>query len=278
MKKVCILIAVLFINVSVGVAQVSFKVDVKGRGEPVLLFPGFACPGEVWEETVNELAKTHECHIFTFAGFGGVKPIDTPWFSAIKDEVILYVKLNKLKSPMILGHSLGGTLGLWLASEEVKMFKKVIVVDGLPGAIALMNPAYNKGDKLAYNTPQSKSQLEMSDEAFAEMSKQMASYMSLNKDKQSIISDWMRQADRKTYVYGYIDYLNTDLRDGIAKIEIPVVVIGATFPSREIVEPNFIRQYEQLKGVKFEYVDNSAHFIMFDQPEVFIKKIQENIR
>lgn len=278
MKKVCILIAVLFINVSVGVAQVSFKVDVKGRGEPVLLFPGFACPGEVWEETVNELAKTHECHIFTFAGFGGVKPIDTPWFSAIKDEVILYVKLNKLKSPMILGHSLGGTLGLWLASEEVKMFKKVIVVDGLPGAIALMNPAYKKGDKLTYNTPQSKSQLEMSDEAFAEMSKQMASYMSLNKDKQSIISDWMRQADRKTYVYGYIDYLNTDLRDGIAKIEIPVVVIGATFPSREIVEPNFIRQYEQLKGVKFEYVDNSAHFIMFDQPEVFIKKIQENIR
>ena len=277
MKKVCILIAVLFINVSVGVAQVSFKVNVKGRGEPVLLFPGFACPGEVWEETVKALSKSYECHIFTFAGFGGVSAIDTPWFSTIKDEVKHYVKLNELKSPIILGHSLGGTLGLWLASEEVQMFKKVIVVDGLPGAIALMNPAYKKGDKLTYNSPQSTSQLEMSDEAFAEMSKQMASYMTLNMEKQSIISDWIKQADRKTYVYGYIDYLNADLRDEIAKIKIPVVVIGATFPSREIVEPNYKKQYEKLAGVKFEYVDNSAHFIMFDQPKVLLDKIHENI-
>ncbi len=275
MKIVRFVIAALWI--SFADARESFKVEVSGSGEPVLLFPGFACPGEVWKETVDQLAKTHECHVFTFAGFGGVAPIDTPWFSTLKKDIIKYVKQKDLKSPTLLGHSLGGTLGLWLAAEETDMFKKVIVVDGLPGAIALMNPAYKKGDVIPYDSPQSKGQLEMNDAAFNQMSRQMASFMSLNKEKQPLIVEWMKQADRKTYVYGYVDYLNTDLREDIAKIRIPVVVIGAAFPNREMVEPNYRKQFEKLKGVKFEFVDHSAHFIMFDQPAVLLEKITENI-
>lgn len=277
MKNVILIIG-LWLAVSLsGFAQESFKVEIVGKGEPVLLFPGFACPGDIWDETVATLSKTKQCHVFTFAGFGGVAPIDTPWFSTIKNEIVNYVKQKDLNSPVIIGHSLGGTLGLWLASEETQMFKKVIVVDGLPGAIAMMNPSYKKGDVIPYNGPQSKSQLEMNDEAFDKMSKQMASFMSLNKEKQPLIAEWMKKADRKTYVYGYIDYLNADLRDDIEKIKVPVVVIGATFPSREMVEPNYKKQFQKLKGVKFEYVDNSAHFIMFDQPKVLLEKIQENI-
>ncbi len=277
MKNVIIVIAMLLVSLTLATAQKTFKVEVVGKGEPVLLFPGFACPGEIWDETVATLSKTKECHVFTFAGFGGVAPIDTPWFSTIKNEIIHYVNQKDLISPVIIGHSLGGTLGLWLASEQTDMFKKVIVIDGLPGAIAMMNPAYKKGDVIPYNGSQSKSQLEMSAEGFDQMSKQMASFMSLNKEKQPLIVEWMKQADRKTYVYGYIDYLNTDLRDDIEKIKVPVVVIGATFPSREVVEPNYKKQFEKLKGVKFEYVENSAHFIMFDQPKVLLEKIQENI-
>lgn len=266
------------VSVTFATAQNSFKVEVSGNGDPVLLFPGFACPGEIWKETVDRLSQTHQCHVFTFAGFGGVAPIDTPWFSTVKTDLITYVKQKGLKSPTLIGHSLGGTLGLWLAAEETAMFKKVIVVDGLPGAIALMNPMHKKGDKIPYDSPQSKSQLEMDDAAFNQMTGQMVAYMSLNKDKHPLIAEWIKQADRKTYVYGYVDYLNTDLRDDIEKINIPVVVIGATFPSREMVEPNYHKQYEKLRGVKFEFIDNSAHFIMFDQPAAFLQKITENIR
>lgn len=258
MKKI---IAALLLSVTFATAQNSFKVEVSGSGAPVLLFPGFACPGEVWKETVDRLSKTNECHVFTFAGFGGVAPIDTPWFSTVKNDLMAYIKHKDLASPTLIGHSLGGTLGLWLASEEPGRFKKVIVIDGLPGAIALMNPMHKKGDVIPYDSQQSKSQLEMGDAAFEQMTRQMASYMSLNKEKHALIAEWMKQADRKTYVYGYVDYLNTDLRDDIEKINIPVVVIGATFPSREMVEPNYHKQYEKLKGVKFEFIDHSAHFI-----------------
>jgi len=75
MKKILLM---LLTSVTLASAQKSFQVEITGKGDPVLLFPGFTCPGEVWKETVDQLSKTHECHIFTFAGFGGVAPIDTP--------------------------------------------------------------------------------------------------------------------------------------------------------------------------------------------------------
>ena len=100
MKTVTFFIVSLISTVLTSVySQKSFEVSVKGKGEPIFLLPGFGCTGELWNETVSELSKTHECHIFTFAGFGDVAPIEMPWFSTIKNEIITYTKLNKINKP-----------------------------------------------------------------------------------------------------------------------------------------------------------------------------------
>ena len=130
-KSILVIVFTLLISKSI-FSQTSFKVEVKGKGAPVLLFPGFGCTGQVWDETVAEISKTHECHIFTFAGFGNVPAIENPWLATIKSEIISYVKVKKLKKPTLIGHSLGGTLSLWLASTETDLFKKAIIVDALP--------------------------------------------------------------------------------------------------------------------------------------------------
>src|SRR5690606_27364343 len=123
---------------------------VIGKGTPILFFPGFTCTGEVWQDVVTELSKTNECHVFTFAGFGDVLPIETPWLPKIKNEVEAYIKVNKLKNTVIIGHSLCGALGLWLASEQIVELKKLIVVDALPSSGALrmldFNPDYLQYD------------------------------------------------------------------------------------------------------------------------------------
>ncbi len=258
-------------------AQAAFQVVVKGKGDPVLLFPGFACTGEVWNETVAALAETHECHIFTFAGFGNVPPIETPWLMKIKDEVIKYVKERKLKKPILLGHSLGGTVSLWLAIVEKDMFKKVIAVDALPATAALMIPGY-KGEMLPYDNPQSNKMLNMDSASFAKMNAQTIPYMCLNKEKQNTILNWISKADRKTYVFGYIDMLNLDLRKEIAAIKIPVIILAATNPDVNTVQKNYQLQYANLPSVTIYYAEHSAHFVMYDQPEWFINKVKEAIQ
>jgi pimeloyl-ACP methyl ester carboxylesterase len=258
-------------------AQSQFQVVVKGKGEPVLLFPGFGCTGEVWNETVASLSKNYECHIFTFAGFGKVPAIEGPWLSNIKDALLKYVKEKNLKRPTIVGHSLGGTLGLWLAILEKDTFKKIIVVDALPSTAALMIPNYN-GDIIPYDNPQSKMMLEMDSASFATMSGQSVPYLCLNKDKHNTIRAWIGQTDRKTYVKGYIDLLNLDLRKQIRDIKTPVTVLAATSPDRATVEKVYKTQYAGLPSVDIQYAENSAHFLMYDQTEWFINKVKEVIR
>lgn len=277
MKIRSLVLLLLLVPFLIAQAQDPFKVVVKGKGEPVLLFPGLGCTGEVWNETVALLSQQHECHIFTFAGFGGVAPIATPWLSTIKEGIVKYVKEKKLNKPTLLGHSLGGTLSLWLAATEKETFKKAIIVDALPAIAPLIMTDY-KGEIIPYDNPQSKAMLQMDSTAFANMSGQTIQYMCLNKEKQSTLLNWMKRADRKTYVYSYIDLLNLDLRKDIATIQIPVIVLAATYPDLATVQKTYQAQFENLPSAQIYYADHSAHFIMYDQPTWFINKIKEEIQ
>lgn len=277
MKTKAFTLFLLLVSVLTAKSQSAFQVVVKGQGQPVLLFPGFGCTGEVWDETVAKLSKTHQCHVFTFAGFGNVAPIEGPWLAKIKDNVIAYVKERQLKKPILLGHSLGGTLSLWLASVELDMFSKIIAVDALPSSAALMIPGY-KGEPILYDNPQSQMMLRMDSASFAAMNAQTVPYMCKNTDKQQLLIDWMNKADRKTYVYGYVDMLNLDLREAIAKIKIPVIVLGAANPDKTTVEKTYKMQYEKLPSVVIHYAENSAHFVMYDQPNWFMEKLLYNLK
>lgn len=273
-KKI-LLLSCIFTIFTAQSQEKSFQVEITGKGNPVLLFPGFSCTSEVWNETVQELSKTHECHVFTFAGFGTVPPIETPWLETIKNDLENYVARKKLQQPTIIGHSMGGSLALWLAATKPETYKQLIIVDGLPSIGALMIPDFSP-EKVSYDNPFSKQQLTMDETAFKQMANQMAAGMTLNKEKQPLIASWMEQSDRKTYVYGYIDLLKLDLRETIKDIKIPVTIMAAvSFYPRKQVEELYTKQYEKLTNKEILYVENSAHFIMFDKSDWFIQEVQK---
>jgi pimeloyl-ACP methyl ester carboxylesterase len=277
MKNLLFAAIIFFLSdFNVSAQNKSFTVKVIGKGDPVFLFPGFACPSDVWNQTIDSIAANHECHAFTFAGFGGIPPIDKPWLPTIKEQIVAYIKFTKLKNITIIGHSLGGTLGMWLASTETTLFKKLIIVDALPCTGVLMMPNFKASD-MVYDNPYSKQQLNMDSTSFLTMAMQMAKGMCLNKEKQKLIVEWMVMSDRKTYVYGYIDLLKLDLRQAISNIQIPVVVLAATYPSKQKVEEIWNKQLAMLHNKVVYYAENAAHFIMFDQPEWLINKIKENL-
>lgn len=277
MKKLPLLLAfILFVNVFAN-AGAAFQVQVVGKGKPILFFPGFGCTGDVFKEAVAKLSKQYECHVFTFAGFGNVPAIEKPWLPKIKDEVIAYVHNRQLKQAVIVGHSLGGTLGLWLASSEKQLFKKVIAVDALPCTGALMVPNF-KVEDMVYESPYSKQMMQMDAVAFRAMASQQVNYMILNKQKHAQVLDWMLMADRSTFVYGYVDLLRLDLREDIAAIQIPVVVLAATHPNKTMIEKTYNEQFAKLQQKTILYADQSAHFVMYDQPEWFLTQLTENVQ
>lgn len=276
--KSILLIAICVISFSLNAQEKAFQVTISGSGEPILFFPGFTCTGDVWQDVVSELSKTNTCHVFTFAGFGDVPAIKTPWLATIKESISQYIAEKHLQKATIVGHSLGGTLGLWLASEEVFDFSKIIVVDALPSTGALLIPNFDS-ETIVYDNPFNQRLLVMDDDSFETMANQMASGMSINKSKHDQIKEWILHSDRETYVYGYTDLLKLDLRKALSKITVAVTILAATEPyGEETVRNIYTEQYKNLEHYAIKYAPKSAHFIMYDQPEWLLSNIVQELQ
>ncbi|GGG45103.1 alpha/beta hydrolase [Croceivirga lutea] len=251
------------------------SVSGEGNANSILFIPGFTVPGESWEATVKQLEKSYECHVVTLAGFGGEAPIGFPWLPKVNDALNTYIHENQLTNLTVIGHSLGGTIATWLASRENNTISKLILIDALPAAGDLMFPNFNPED-LAYDSPFNQQQLAMSSTQFEQMAGGMALGMSSHKEAQQKIKEWMLAADRETYVYGYTDYLKLDMRADLNKISIPVTILAADKPfGKEMVQQTYSKQYQNLENYELRIAENSAHFVMFDQPEWFSTQLLE---
>jgi hypothetical protein len=66
---------VLF-SISAVAQDYSFSITIVGEGGQALKFiPGFACFGDVWNETVDELKSDYTCYVLTMPRFAGVQYI-----------------------------------------------------------------------------------------------------------------------------------------------------------------------------------------------------------
>lgn len=253
-------------------------VSVTGSGNPVLFLPGFACPGAVWDESIAALSETYECHVVTYAGFGQTEPIGFPWLPEIREALLEYLEGNGLGRAKIVGHSMGGTLALWLSLSERIDPEALLVVDGLPAMGALMIPDYDSR-QMRYENPWNKQMLEMDASNFEAMARNMAAGMTRDTLRQGQLAQWMQLADRETYVYGYTDLLQLDLRDSLARVPAPVRILAATRPfGEETARATYSEQYRQLGNFTLDFAPESAHFIMFDQPDWFVRKLEEFLR
>ncbi len=276
MKNVILLCIAFVFSVSIYAQDENQPIHVKvtGKGNPVILIPGFTVPGDIWNPLVKKLENNYECHTVTLAGFGGKAPIEFPWLPKVNQSLKNYIVKNDLQNATIIGHSLGGTMAIWLAAQKEIKLSKLIVVDALPASGALMIPNFNL-ENLVYESPYNKQQLAMDDTAFAQLATGMSKGMSLKASAQEQIKNWILQADRKTYVYGYTDYLKLDLREDLKNISIPVSIIAASKPyGKEMVKQTYKNQYKNLKNYNFILAENSAHFIMLDQPFWFLEQVQ----
>jgi N-formylmaleamate deformylase len=254
----------------------AFQVKVTGKGQPMLLLPGYSCTGEVWDETVEHLKDKYELHVLTLAGFGGVARIDTPILKTVHNEIIEYVKANKLQKPLLMGHSLGAFMSLWVASSQPDLFGKLICVDGVPFISAMMNPALTEGEVKANPQFDRKTTVEnfvKLPENGYEKQMEMSMRSQVNDTNYAKkIAHWSFLSDRATLGNTIIDISTTDLRSSIAKIQASTLVLGSLYGNKENSERILNEQYKLLPNKKI-VVAESKHFIMYDVPHWFYSQI-----
>lgn len=255
----------------------AIQVTKTGKGRPIVFLPGFTCPGTVWNDCIEKLKGTYAVHIVSYAGFDGLAPIKMPWYSAIKQELIDYIKDNQLQDISIVGHSMGGTLGLDIAASMPTEIKKLLVVDGLPCMRNLMMPG-TSAEQMKYDNPYNKQQINMDAKSFAKNVSYFAKGLTNDSIKREVIMQWMIKADRETYVYGYTDLLKLDLRPDLKNIQAKVLVIAASFPDATAVQKTLDSQFKNLAVKTLTIAPNSNHFVFFDQPEWFYAQMNNFLK
>lgn len=261
-------------------AQTYFTVEVIGKGKPMILIHGLYCNGDVWKETVERYKNNYECHIITLAGFGGNTPqLNDHFLESVKDDIITYVKMKKLKKPVVMGHSMGAYLAFWIAASGPGLFDKIIAVDGAPFLAALAMPgataesakpmALNMKNGMAGQTP---------DQVY-EYQKANLPNMITSPERVLQVAEVAKLADSKTQAEVMYELFTIDLRQTVATIDCPVLVLGAWIAyknygaTHDSVFKNHTDQLALVKDVRVELNDTAKHFIFYDDPKWFYEKV-----
>jgi len=274
MKKVTALLLFVF-SAFLTNAQTdySFKINLSGEGEhPIILIPGYTCGGEVWTSTLETLNPHFACHTLTMAGFAGHTASTDPSIENWVKEIATYIQQEDLGKVTIIGHSLGGVMGQWLAADYPDLVERFIVVDALPCLAALNNAEFK-----ANETPdcsQMKSMFDQMDEAQFEATQKMSlPMMTSDESKYEQILEWSVSSDRNTLAEIYCELMNTDLRDKISSVQCPSLILLET--NFKWIEAAINQQYSKLEKSKLVYATKGMHFIMYDDPIWYMEQINE---
>ena len=266
MRKFIVILGLMIVTANTFAQNKAIRIEEAGQDTPVLFLPGFISPGTVWKETFKNLEGKHKAYFVSYAGFNGIEPIPMPWYSALKKELVEYIITKKLEKIVLIGHSMGGNLAVDIAAELGDKIDRIVIVDALTCMREVMMPGVPV-ESFQYDNPYNNQMLNATDKAFQQTATMMAQGMTLDTSKQTLLKKWMIEADRKTYVYGYTDLLKLDLRPLLSSIKVPVLILGAPFPDKEVVLPNFEKQYVGLANKTIAIAPSGRHFIMFDQPQ-----------
>jgi pimeloyl-ACP methyl ester carboxylesterase len=244
-------------------AQAPFQVKVTGHGRPMILIPGLSASGETWDTTVEHFKDRYECHVLTVAGFAGVPRVAAPMLDRVRDGIAEYAREKKLDKPLIVGHSLGGFLALAVAEKYPALPGKLVIVDGYPFYATIFDPATTpeKAKELAAQMRHYVGDESQDDyERYVKAGIGTRRMVTAESDFQRIVA-WGLASDKTAVADAMAELILTDLRDGLAAVKCPTLVLAEHMGAAERA------QFAKLAGAEIENNETALHFLMWDDPK-----------
>lgn len=276
-----------FLAISIAAARADtfkptrFTVTVEGQGPDVIMIPGLASSASVWRAAADKLKAHYRLHIVQVSGFAGTPAAGNaadPILTSIVEELAGYIRANNLK-PAVIGHSMGGLLGLMLAGKHPGSVAKLMIVDALPFFGMLFGPQATAENV----TPQA---VAARDKVVAGGQAQyaanepaiMKSLVKSQNDAAKAAIAAAQASDHKVVARAMYEVMTTDVRSQLPGTMTPTTVLYAFdaavgFP-QAAVDGLYQAAYAGLPNKRLVRIDNSYHFIQIDQPEAFDREVQ----
>jgi pimeloyl-ACP methyl ester carboxylesterase len=260
-----------------------FSVVVEGQGPDVVLIPGLTNSRSVFDGLAHHLGGRFRLHRVQINGFAGQPAGANAAGEVVEpfvEDLCRYIDANRLKSPAIIGHSLGGTAGLMLAARHPECTGRLMVIDALPfismiffGPTATPDSVRPQADairdRMISGTPEDYAKNEQG---------LIASLVKTEAARPGLVQQ-ATDSDRGVVARAMHELMVTDLGPELPKIKAPTTVLYAYDAkafggmAAETVDGWYKAAYARLNGVKLARIDDSFHFIMVDQPDKFAAQV-----
>ena len=267
-------------------SEYSFHVKIVGKGKPVILIPGLDCSGDVWDATAEHLKNNFECYIITLPGFAGQPPIHSD--SIVKTftaQLANFIKQQHLKKPVIIGHSLGGWLALYLGATYPNLTGDIVSVSSAPFLPALsMGPGITVDSASKIGLMIKNGMVNQTPEQVRQSEKYILSTMITDSAKIAEVAEMAVKSDQPTQGEVMYELFSNDLRPSMGNIKSRILVLNDWISykqygvTHESIYNALKQQYQLAHNVTIKINDDSKHFIMYDDPQWFYKQLDTFLR
>jgi pimeloyl-ACP methyl ester carboxylesterase len=252
----------------------------RGAAPDVLLLPGLASPRDVYAAEAKLLTAKYRLHLVQLAGFAGepAGPNATgPILSPVVEQLHQYIADNHLQPIPVIGHSMGGLLALMLAQAHPEDISKLLIVDTLPFYGLIFDPAATV-DSIRPQAQAIHDQfIALPNDQFAASQPLYTNRMVKDPEGQRQVSASSIASDRTVFANAMLEDLGTDLRPQLAAIKTPMTLLYPYETAQgapEQVTALYTTAYSTKPNLQLIRIDDSRHFIMYDQPAAFDKAVQ----
>jgi pimeloyl-ACP methyl ester carboxylesterase len=244
------------------------SVQVKGEGRDVILIPGLTNGRDVWDGTVRAIPG-YRYHLVQVAGFAG-----DPARGNAKGEIVAplaaeiarYITEAGLKSPAIIGHSMGGVIALMLSARFPARVGRAMTIDILPA------PASGFGFAGTQVKP-------FADALFDAFSGSAQGRLFLDGLIDGVTGTGVQRSrsDSAVVARATHELATLDLTPELPRIRAPFTVVYAVpddATDAAAIDRLYRTSYATLKSARMRRIAGSGHMVMFDQPQRFYADVK----
>jgi|CXWL01.1.fsa_nt_gi pimeloyl-ACP methyl ester carboxylesterase len=255
------------------------SVETRGQGPDVILIHGLTSHREIWDTSAAALEGRYRVHLVQmngFAGFPAAGNAEGPVAAPVAEEIARYISESHLERPAVIGHSMGGTIGMMLAARHPESVGKLMVVDMFPFMGAMFGG--QTADAVRPTADMIRAQMLAAPEAMRRpIVEQTINSMVATESARPRVLQHALDSDKTTSANAFHELIVTDLRAEIAHIRAPLTVLYVIPPqapiSPEQYDSYFHASFAQASQARLVKIDASRHFIMIDQFEVFMREV-----
>jgi pimeloyl-ACP methyl ester carboxylesterase len=252
------------------------SVVARGTGPDVILIPGLASSRDVWAGVADTLDNHYRLHLVQVNGFAGAAPganAQGPVAAPVAEEVDRYIRESRLARPAVIGHSMGGSIGMMLAARPPASVGRLMVVDMTPFMGVMFGPEVANPEGLRTVADGMRDTILKS----TSMLEGMFSGMTRVPTMRTVLIEGVRDSHQPTVANAMQELIMTDLRPELSRTTAPVTLLYVYPPNLPMKPAEFdalTRQgFANVPNARLIRIDRTNHFIMFDQPARFLAEV-----